>query len=757
VIEPGLRWNTFLGSGGDDRGYSIAVDDSGNLYVAGISKVTWGMPINAHAGGIWDGFVAKLNSSGVRQWHTFLGSGDSDGAYDITVDSSGNVYVTGDSYATWGTPLNAYTGGEDAFVAKLNSSGALQWHTFLGSDDYEGANGITVDSSGNIYIIGTGYTTWGSPVNAHAGRVDAFVAKLNGNNGVRQWNTFLGSGSGDWGYGITVDGSGNVYVSGISEATWGSPVNAHAGGTDAFVAQLNSSGVLQWNTFLGSGNGDWGWGIRVDGSGKIYVSGSSAATWGTPVNAYAGGTMDAFVAQLNASGIVQWNTFLGSGSEDSGGCIVVDGSGTVYVIGTSEANWGTPINPHAGGRYNAFVAAIGTVTTPEINVQQDTTDIPSGTGNYNFGTVNLGSNTSVIFTIENTGTANLLLTGTPKVAISGTHAGDFSVTQQPTSPVAPSGSTTFTLRFAPTAIDTRTATVSIVNNDSDENPYTFTVTGTGQAAAYLLWTRASDGRTSVWTLNASDGFVSAKSYQASGWIATSYQRNIDGTAQLLWMRASDGRTSVWRLNASGGFQSARGYQASGWQATSSYRKSDGSANLLWTRLSDGRASVWKLNSSGGFVSAWGYRANGWQATSVHPGGNGFYYLLWTRPSDGRASVWTLNSSGGFVSAWGYRASGWTAQSVYGQADSSSYQQEGPVIVVRKAGTGNGTIMTDQQTCDAACAELIIPYIEGTMATLQVVPDADSVFVRWETADGVPLANIYYAQPGETVYAVFEKH
>jgi hypothetical protein len=320
---------------------------------------------------------------------------------------------------------------------------------------------------------------------------------------------------------------------------------------------------------------------------------------------------------------------------------------------------------------------------------------------------------------------------------------------------------------------------------------------------YLLWTRSTDGRTSVWTLNASGSFVSAKSYQAAGWTAESYQRNTNNTAQLLWTRASDGRASVWMLNAGGGYQSARGYQAAGWQATSSYRTSDGSAYLLWTRASDGRTSVWKLNASGGFQSAWGYQASGWQATSFHPGGDGSCYLVWTRASDGRASVWRLNasgvfqsawgyqasgwqatslhrngdgtffllwtrasdgrasvwklsSSGGFVSAWGYQANGWTAQSVYGQTDSSSYRQEGSVLVVRKAGTGNGTILTDQQACDAACAELSVPYIEGAMATLQVVPEANSTFVRWETADGIPLESIYYAQPGETVIAVFEK-
>jgi len=115
------------------------------------------------------------------------------------------------------------------------------------------------------------------------------------------WNTFLGSGSDDYGYGIVVDGSGNVYVVGTSSAAWGIPVNAYAGGDDAFVTKLNSSGVRQWHTFLGSGSWDIGKGIAVDGSGNVYVVGTSHATWGVPVNAFAGGPVDAFTAKLNSN------------------------------------------------------------------------------------------------------------------------------------------------------------------------------------------------------------------------------------------------------------------------------------------------------------------------------------------------------------------------------------------------------------------------------------------------------------------------
>jgi uncharacterized repeat protein (TIGR01451 family) len=206
--------------------------------------------------------------------------------------------VTGTSLATWGSPVNAHAaGGSDAFAAQLDSSGVRQWHTFMGSSDSDSGSGIAVDGSGNVYVTGYSCATWGSPVNPYAGGADTFAAQLD-SSGVRQWHTFMGSSGYDRGYGIAVDGSGNVYVAGSSNATWGSPVNAHAGGYDAFAAQLDSSGVRQWHTFMGSSDHDSGSGIAVDGSGNVYVVGSSFATWGSPVNPYAAGGSDAFAAKL---------------------------------------------------------------------------------------------------------------------------------------------------------------------------------------------------------------------------------------------------------------------------------------------------------------------------------------------------------------------------------------------------------------------------------------------------------------------------
>ena len=93
-INDSWEWNTFIGSWHTDHGNGIAVDDSSNVYVTGLSKADWGSPVNDYAGD-WEVFVAKFNSNGELQWHTFLGSVDKDEGYGIAVDGSGNVYIVG--------------------------------------------------------------------------------------------------------------------------------------------------------------------------------------------------------------------------------------------------------------------------------------------------------------------------------------------------------------------------------------------------------------------------------------------------------------------------------------------------------------------------------------------------------------------------------------------------------------------------------------------------------------------------------------
>ena len=210
-----------------------------------------GTPVRTF-GGAYDAFAAKLDSSGAFVWNTFLGSGGTDHGYGIAVDAGFNVYVVGFSDATWGSPVRPYSGGAAAFAAKLDSGGALVWNTFLGGGNDSGT-GVAVDVTGNVYVSGSSQATWGSPVRPFAGNQDAYAAKLDP-SGTLTWNTFLGSSSGaDVASAIAVDGIGNVYVGGFSAATWGSPDRAFIGAYAAFAVQLDSNGSLNWNTFLGDG------------------------------------------------------------------------------------------------------------------------------------------------------------------------------------------------------------------------------------------------------------------------------------------------------------------------------------------------------------------------------------------------------------------------------------------------------------------------------------------------------------------------
>ncbi|MBA7687278.1 hypothetical protein ES703_95739 [subsurface metagenome] len=159
---------------------ALAVDGSGNVHVGGTSGGTWGAPVNPHAGGNSDAFAAKLDSSGALLWNTFMGGANYDRCGSLALDGSGNVYVLGESGATWGTPANPYGGGgSDVFAARLNSSGALLWNTFMGSTRWEQDGSIAVDGSGNIYVVGASQNFgWGTPINPHSGGHDVFVAKL---------------------------------------------------------------------------------------------------------------------------------------------------------------------------------------------------------------------------------------------------------------------------------------------------------------------------------------------------------------------------------------------------------------------------------------------------------------------------------------------------------------------------------------------------------------------------------------------------
>jgi Beta-propeller repeat len=357
---PNLIALASAGGTSDDEGYGIAVDGSSNVYVTGYFQgtATFGTTTKTSAG-LSDIFVAKYNSSGALQWVQSAGGTLGDGGRGIAVDASGNVYVTGwyRGTATFGTTTKTSAGDVDIFVAKYNSSGAFQWVQSAGGTLGDGGRGIAVDGSGSVYVTGLyeGTATFGTTTKTSAGGDDIFVAKYN-STGTLQWLQSAGGTLSDVGIDIAVDGSGSVYVTGLYEgtATFGTTTKTSAGASDIFVAKYNSVGVTwDWVQSAGGTSDDVGYGIAVDGSSNVYVTGyyQGTATFGTGIAIkISAGFSDIFMAKYNSSGAFRWVESEGSTSDDFGKGIAVDGSGNVYVTGIygSTATFGTTTKTSAG-------------------------------------------------------------------------------------------------------------------------------------------------------------------------------------------------------------------------------------------------------------------------------------------------------------------------------------------------------------------------------------------------------------------------
>jgi hypothetical protein len=286
----------------DDYGDFVAVDSSGNVYVAGQS---------AGSGTGDDYATIKYNTSGVQQWVTrYNGTANgNDYPNGVTIDVSGNVYVTGQSLGV-GT-------GYDYATVKYNTSGTQQWVARYNGpgNALDLGNAIAVDGSGNVYV--TGWST-GSGTD-----VDYATIKYNA-AGQQQWVArYNGPGNAyDSASAIAVDGSGNVYVTGVSRGS----------GTvwDYATIKYNTSGVQQWVArYNGPANlNDVAQALAIDASGNVYVTGKSEDS---------NGDDDYATIKYNASGIQQWaSRYKGPGnSNDAATGIAVDTSGGVFVTGYS--------------------------------------------------------------------------------------------------------------------------------------------------------------------------------------------------------------------------------------------------------------------------------------------------------------------------------------------------------------------------------------------------------------------------------------
>jgi len=383
-----LDYSTFLGGNLDDLGYDIAVDDAGNAYVTG-KTASFNFPTTAGAfdeaiNGPVDAFVAKLNETGSSlDYSTFLGGDNWDDGIGIAIDNLGNAYVIGETNsATFPTTTGAFdethNGDFDAFVAKLNDTGStLSYATYLGGDLSDFGRGIALDDAWQAHVVGE---TWSSDFPTTPGAFDTdysngevFVAKLNATASALDYATYLGGSGNDYGYGIALDDLGNAYVTGEAGPNFPTTSGAYdlsynGGLSDLFAAELNDSGsVLVYATYLGGDDTDIGYGIVVDDSSYVYLTGGThSSNFPTTAGAFDkihNGDSDVFVAKLDPTGsALDYATFLGGNGSDIGFDIVLDSSRYAHLTGhTASPNFPTTVGVYDNtynGDQDVFVAKL---------------------------------------------------------------------------------------------------------------------------------------------------------------------------------------------------------------------------------------------------------------------------------------------------------------------------------------------------------------------------------------------------------------
>jgi hypothetical protein len=318
-------------------------------------------------------------------WSTYFGGSDLDWATSVAVDGSGNVFVVGRTESRSNFPLKDPGGGAyfedthngdayDAFIAKFSGSNlSLVWSTYFGGNNWDWANSVAVDGSGNVFVVG--YTqSSGFPLKdpggeayynntcggCSSGFVDAFIAKFSGGNLSLVWSTYFGgSDQRDEATSVAVDGSGDVFVVGRTSSTSNFPLKDPGGGvyfdntynggiSDAFIAKFSGSTLsLVWSTYYGGRGEDYSWGDRaiVVGAGFIAVGAATYTTDGSfpvgnhsspcPGGFYQGthrGVEDLAILIFDLNGVPVWRTFYGgSGHEESPAGVAVY-STYLYVV-----------------------------------------------------------------------------------------------------------------------------------------------------------------------------------------------------------------------------------------------------------------------------------------------------------------------------------------------------------------------------------------------------------------------------------------
>jgi len=376
VIDP-IVSSTYLGGTGGDYGRDIVTDAKGNIYVCGntssVDFPTTENACSANKSGSYDIFVSKINEDLTQLLaSTFLGGSKDDYARSLTIDSGGNIYVTGETESsdfpvTENIYDNSYndTYNGDVFVLKLNKDLTnLEASTYLGGERWDMGNSITMDSDENIIVAGYTMspdfpTTEATYSNLHNKGYegfygDAFISKLNGNLTKLIASTYFGGSDTDSASSVIIDKDGNIFITGRTKSA-DFPTTPGVYDTDynndqkifhddIFISKINADlDSLIASAYLGGSKDDIASSIAIDAERNIYVAGhTKSSDFPTSSNAYSpsfnGGLKDAVISKLNTSLTkLLSSTYLGGTKDDVATSMEINTDGIIYVSGNTSS------------------------------------------------------------------------------------------------------------------------------------------------------------------------------------------------------------------------------------------------------------------------------------------------------------------------------------------------------------------------------------------------------------------------------------
>jgi trimeric autotransporter adhesin len=360
-----LLYSRMLGSNQSAGGFTVAVDSSDNVVIAG---QTGGALTDAAYDSGTDNFISKFDSEGEELWTRQLGPMAMDAALDITFDSSGNIYAAGITEGAISSD-QTYNGGTDAYIAKLDTNGTLAFNRQFSSAGDETATGIAVNSTGDIFVTGM------ADANGYVRKYDS--------TGNLTYDQSLGAVGADGDVtGIALDSNGDPMISGFSSNSTlaASVVNAHSGGTDGFVLSVDDTGAsasVNFVSYVGTTGTDRNFGIAVDtATNDIYVTGS---TDGTLTGETKIASIDAHMAKFNSTGTLQYTHQFGGGQNHIGYDIAfdADGSNTLSKLGLPGGPIPVEDSLTIGARTTVRAAQVFYVgvngTEHKVEIEQDDT------------------------------------------------------------------------------------------------------------------------------------------------------------------------------------------------------------------------------------------------------------------------------------------------------------------------------------------------------------------------------------------------